>query len=207
MLFSANMSAMSRLIMCSTRMAMMRSRCLLTTFVHRKHWTTMSGGSNLGRLNVDLYLLTGSLILVIVDGVTDIRRKFALGILSGLCPWPTEGPSVRPKSCTGIPRSGTHICQGCDRWVSLARRGTGALFRVTQCIFRASPFYYNKLIRGKYFERFQVNVPVTLQYLGLGNKRRVSYLCQERPWNRTLYKLDRFCIRELRLFGLHRTRL
>lgn len=177
MLFSANVSAVSRLIMRSTRMAMMRGRCLLTTFVHRKHRTTMSGGGNLGRLNVNLYLLTGTLILVIVDGVTDICREFALGILSSLCPWPTEGPSVRPKSCARIPRSSTHICQGCDRWVSLARRGTGALFGVTQCIFRASPFYYNKLIRGKYFERFQINVPVTLQYLGLGDKRRVSYLC------------------------------
>lgn len=177
------MSAVGRLIMRSARMAMMGSRCLLATFVHRKHRTTMSGSGNLGRLDIDLYFLTGSLILIIVDGITDVCGKFALGIFSGLCPWPTEGPSV-PESCACIPRSGTHIREGSDRWVSLAGRGTRALFRVCQCIFRASPFHYNKLIRGKYFERLQVNVPVTLQYLGLADKIQVSYLCQARRCRR-----------------------
>jgi len=189
MLLSANMSTVGRLIMRSAGMAMMRSRCLLTTFIHRKHWTTMSGSGNLGRLDVDLYLLTGALILVVIDGVTDVGGEFALGILTGLRPWPTEGPSI-PESCACIPRSCTHVRKSCDRWVSLAGRDTRALFRVCQCIFHASSFHYNKLIRGKYFERFQVNVPVTLQYLGLGGKMRVSYLCQEWPWNRMLQELD-----------------
>lgn len=180
MLFSTDVSTMGCLIMRSTRMAMMRSRGLLTTLVHRKHWPTMSGSGNLGRLNIDLYLLTGTLILIVVDSITDIGGEFALGILSGLCPWSTKGPSV-PKSCSCISRSGTHGRKGSDRWMSLAGRGTRALLRVfCQCIFRASPFHYNKLIGGKYFERFQVNVPVTLQYLGLGGKTRESYLCQER---------------------------
>lgn len=195
MLFSANVSAVGRLIMRSARMAMMRSRCLLTTFVHRKHRTTVSRSGNLGRLDVDLYLLAGSLILIIVNGVTDVGREFALSVLSGLSTWPAEGPSV-PESCACIPRSGTHIREGCDRWVSLAGRGGGggtrALFRICQRIFRASPLHYNKLIRGKYFERLQVNVPVTLQYHGLAGKIQVSYLCQERPWNRTLEELDGF---------------
>lgn len=190
MLLGANVSAVGRLIMRSARMAMMRSRCLLTTLVHRKHRTTMGGSGNLGRLDVDLYLLTGTLILIVVDGVTDVGGEFALGILSGLRPRPTEGPSI-PESCACIPRSGAHIREVCDGWVGLAGRGTRALFRVCQCIFRASPFHYNKLIRGKYFERFQVNVPVTLQYLGLGSKTRVSYLCSKsgrhRSTQETLY--------------------
>lgn len=113
MLLGANVSAMSGLIMRSARMAMMRGRCLLTTFVHRKHRTTVSGRGNLGRLDVDLYLLTGSLILIIVDGVTDVCRELALGVLPGLRSWPTEGPSV-PESCARIPRSGTHRREGCD---------------------------------------------------------------------------------------------
>lgn len=176
MLFSANVSAVSSLIMRSARMAMMRSGCLLTAFVHRKHRTSMSGGGNLGRLDVDLYLLTRSLILIIVDGITDVGGELALRVLPGLGPWPPEGPSV-PESCTSIPRRGTHIRDGWNRWVSLAGRGTCAFFRVRQrSIFRASPLYYNKLIRGKYFERFQINVPVTLQYLGLANKTWLSYL-------------------------------
>lgn len=156
MLFSANVSTMSRLIMRSRCMAMMRSGCLLTTFVHRKHWTTVSGSCNLCRLDVNLYLLTGSLILIVVDGITDVRREFALGILPGLGPWPAKRPRVPTESCARIARSSTHIRQRCNGWVSLARRGTGCrhLLRFYQCIFRADPFHYNKLIRRKYFERF-----------------------------------------------------
>lgn len=178
MLFSANVSTMGRLIMRSPCMAMMRSGCLLTTLVHRKHWTTVSGSCNLCRFDVNLYLLTGSLILIIINGITDIRRKFALGILPGLCPWSAKGPSVPTESCTRIARCSTHIRQSCNGWVSLARRGAAGcrLLRFYQCIFLANPFHYNKLIRRKYFERFQINVPVTLQYLGLGYQIQVSYL-------------------------------
>lgn len=200
MLLSANVSAVGRLIMRSARMAMVRGRCLLTTLVHRKHRTTVSGSGNLGRLDVDLYLLTGTLILVIVDGVTDVGGEFALSVLSGLSTWSAERPSV-PESCARIPRGGTHIREGCDRWVSLAGRGTRALSRVCQCIFRASPLHYNKLIRGKYFERLQVNVPVTLQYRGLAGKVQVSYLCQERPSDRTLRTTRYQYTRPLRLPG------
>lgn len=120
MLFSANVSAMGRLIMRSPCMAVMRSGCLLTTFVHRKHWTTMSGGCNLSRFDINLYLLTGPLILIIIDGVTDIRCELGLGILPGLSPRSAEGPSVPTESCTRIARSGTHIRQSCNGWVSLA---------------------------------------------------------------------------------------
>ena len=80
----------------------------------------MSGGCNLGRFDINLYLLTGSLILIIINGVTDIRRELALGILPGLGPWPAEGPSVPTESCSRIARSGTHIRQSCNGWVSLA---------------------------------------------------------------------------------------
>lgn len=80
----------------------------------------MSGCWNLGRFDINLYLLTGSLILIIIDGVTDIRRELVLGILPGLRPRSTEGPSVPTKSCTRIARSGTHIRQSCNGWVSLA---------------------------------------------------------------------------------------
>lgn len=169
MLLSTNMSAMS-LIVCSTSMAVMRSRCLLTAVVHCKHWATMRGSSNLGRLDINLYLLTGSLILIVVDGVIDICCEVILGIFTSLCPWPAEGPSVSAKSCACIARSGTHIRKSCNGWVSLARRGIDRPLCTRQRIFRTNPFHYNKLICGKYFERFQVNVPVTLQYLGAGCK-------------------------------------
>lgn len=158
MLLSANVSTVSRLIVRSRCMAVMRGGCLLATLVHREHRTTVSSGRDLRRLDVDLYLLTGALILIVVDGVTDVGRELALGVLPGLGPRPAKGPGVPTESSACIARSGTHIRERCNGWVSLARRGgTGCrrlLQRFYRCIFRADPFHYNKLIRRKYFERF-----------------------------------------------------
>lgn len=179
MLLGTNMSAVG-LIVRSTGMAMVRSRCLLTAIIHREHWTSVRGGGNLGRLDINLYLLTGTLILIIIDGVIDICREVILGIFTGLRPWPAEGPSVSTKSCACIAGSGTHIRESCNGWVSLAGRGFGRPLCTRQRIFRTNPFHYNKLICGKYFESFQINVPVTLQYPGAERKTWVSYLRQER---------------------------
>lgn len=175
MLLSTNVSAVG-LIVCSSSMAMMRSRCLLTAVIHREHWTTMRGGSDLGRLDINLYLLAGSLILIIVDSVIDVGREVVLGILAALRSWPAEGPSVSTKSCACIAGSGTHIRESCNGWVSLARRATGRPLCTRQRIFCTNPFHYNKLICRKYFESFQINVPVTLQYLGVERTTSVSYL-------------------------------
>lgn len=71
MLFSTDMRTMC-LIMSSTGMAMMRCRGLLTGFVHGKHRSTMRTIGNLGWFNIDLYLLTGSLVLIIVYCIANV---------------------------------------------------------------------------------------------------------------------------------------
>lgn len=198
MLLGANVSTVG-LIVRSSGMAMMRGGCLLTAVIHRKHWTTVCSSGDLGRLDVNLYLLTGSLILVVVDGITDVGCKIVLGVLSALSSWPAEGPSVSTESRARIAGSGTHIRESCNGWVSLARRAIGRpLWTRQRTIFRTNPFHYNKLICGKYFESFQVNVPVTLQYLGVGERTvtRVSYP-STRIWRRTLSQIVQFCVCKL----------
>lgn len=152
MLFGTDMSAMGGLIMRSAGMAVMRSRCLLTTLVHREHGATMSGSGDLGWFDVDLYLLTGALILIIVDCVTDVGSEVVLGIFAGLCTWPTKGPSI-PKSCACITRCRTHCRQSRHRQVSLTGRSSDSSSSCSsssgvdnsrflcQCIFCANFFH------------------------------------------------------------------
>lgn len=92
------------------RSAVVRGGCrLLAALVHRKHGTTVRGGSNLGRLYVDLYLLARSLILIVVDGVTDVAREIVLSVLARLRARSAEGPGVSAESRGGVARSGAHI--------------------------------------------------------------------------------------------------
>lgn len=89
-------------------MAMVRCWGLLTSFIHSEHRSTMRTIGNFGRLDVNLYLLTGTLILIIVHRVTNIRSKFTLCIFSGFRTRSTKGPGI-PKSCAHVARSGAHV--------------------------------------------------------------------------------------------------
>lgn len=55
-----------------------------------------------------LYLLTRSLVLIIIYRVTNVRGKFALRIFSSFGSRPAKGPGVS-KSCAHIARSGAHV--------------------------------------------------------------------------------------------------
>lgn len=133
-------------------MAMMRRRGLLTGFIHCEHRSTMRAIGNLSRLDVNLYFLTGPLVLIVIHSITDIRRKFALSVFTGFCTRPSKGPGV-PKSCARVARSSAHVCESRDGGVGLAGRGAGGPLRVRQRIVCADPFHYYKLVCGKYFER------------------------------------------------------
>lgn len=145
--------------------------------------------------------------MIIVNRVTDVGRKVVLSILSGLGSRPTKGPSVT-KSRASIAWCGAHGREGRVRRIGLAGHGRGSdngvdvdvgrLLCICQCIFRAGPFHYNKLIRWKYLERLQVNVLVTLQYLSVVCKTEVSYLprtavrkrrMRSRSWQALVVKL------------------
>lgn len=97
-----------RLIMSSSCMAVVGSWGLLTSFIHSEHRPTMRAIGNFSGFNVDLYLLTGSLVLVIIHSVANIRGKFALRILSGVGTRPSKGPGI-PKPCAHVARSGAHF--------------------------------------------------------------------------------------------------
>lgn len=106
MLFGSHVRTV-RLIMCSC-VAMMSGRRLLTTLVHCEHGSTVGAISHLGGLDVHLDLLTGSLVLVVVDCIADVRRQVTLRVLASLGTRPTERPGV-PEPSTWIAGSGTHV--------------------------------------------------------------------------------------------------
>lgn len=130
--FSANVRTM-RLIMSSACVTVMSSRSLLTTFVHSEHGSTMGAIDVLSRLDIDLYLLTGTLVLIVINGVTNISGELALCVLSGLGTRPAEGPGI-PESCACVARGCTHICKGNNGGVGLAGGYIGRPLRPCQRI-------------------------------------------------------------------------
>lgn len=107
LLLNTNMRSV-RLIMSSSCITVVRRWSLLTRFVHREHRSTMRTIGKFRGLYVDLYLLTGSLVLIIIHSVINIGRKFTLRVLPGFRPRSTKGPGV-PESCAHIARSGAHV--------------------------------------------------------------------------------------------------
>ena len=150
MFLSTNMCAV-RLIMSSS--CMMSCRSLLTSFIHSEHGSTMCTVGNFSWFNVNLYFLTGSLVLIIIHSITNICSKFTLCIFSGFCSRSTKGPSI-PKSCAYVARGGAHVWQRSNGGGGLAGRTARRPLRLCQRIVCTISFHYNKLVGGKYFERF-----------------------------------------------------
>lgn len=150
MLFSANVRTM-RLIMSSACVTVVGSWSLLTTFVHSEHRSAMSTINVFCRFNIDLYLLTGTLVLIVINGVTNIGSELALCVLSGFGTRPTKGPGI-PESCASVARGCTHICKGNDGGVVLAGGYIGRPLCLCQRILRTNALHYDKLIGWKYFD-------------------------------------------------------
>lgn len=149
MFFSANMRTMC-LIM-SSCVTVVGSRSLLTTFIHSEHRSAMSTINVFCWFDIDLYLLTGTLVLIVINGVTNICSKLALCVLSGFGTRPTKGPGI-PESCSGVARGCTHICKGNNGGVGLAGGYIGRPLCLCQRILCTNSLHYDKLIGWKYFD-------------------------------------------------------